>query len=140
LPGMTDFQPRWDWFRELGRQRPPPMSRRLPSAGGSRAHQRKISTRQFTEGVVTMSFVSCPAANDVAAYLVIEDFGELPLRRAAAKVRFSVPHPTGPVAARAGLARHSASPSPTHRGAGGNSRLQVLPVCLTERREPPANV
>jgi hypothetical protein len=23
LPGMTDFRPRWDWFRELGRQRPP---------------------------------------------------------------------------------------------------------------------
>jgi hypothetical protein len=57
--------------------------------------------------------------NDVTAYLVIEDFGELPLRRAAAKVRLSAPHPTGPVAARAGLARHSASPSPTHRGAEG---------------------
>ena len=46
LPGMTDFQPRWDWFRELGRQRPQsqvgrfghrrqnPVARAAASAGG----------------------------------------------------------------------------------------------------------
>jgi hypothetical protein len=55
LPSMTDFQPRWDWFRELGRQRPPRRVQAAPRlAGGSRAHQRKISTRQFAGGAVTM--------------------------------------------------------------------------------------
>jgi hypothetical protein len=66
--------------------------------------------------------------NDVTAYLVIEDFGELPLRRAAAKVRLSAPHPTGPVAARAGLARHSASPSPSRKSRDAGSRPMRVTV------------
>src|SRR5271166_3720527 len=38
LPGMTDFPPRWDWFRELGRQRP-------QSQVGRFGHRRRTQSR-----------------------------------------------------------------------------------------------